>query len=276
MLDPYMIAWLRFKGIINIDPFVPECLGPNSYDVHLGPWIAEVDPGYDRDFCAPVGPRAQHLRWTRITDDGFQLLPGRFYLGSTVEVAGTIADVVPHIDGRSSVGRMGMRVHATAGRGDVGFVGHWTLEIDVAGASPVWVFPGLRVGQLSFYPLFGHAIPRPPAGDTVFTAQGFPGGEAEVRGLRYKGRYHDADLSPHAAPSRFVHRPSDVPPAIARAVAAIGEVYPPGVRNTQTPAEARAAFDAYRTAIYATRPEGADERARAWLDAIPAREEWGR
>jgi dCTP deaminase len=293
MLDAYMIAWLRYKGLITIDPFVPGCLGPNSYDVHLSPWIAEVTPADPprpfapsfprgdtglregaRDFAVNPAARAAAVVWKRLSPGGFPLLPGAFYLGSTVEVAGATADVVPHIDGRSSVGRMGVRVHATAGRGDVGFVGHWTLELDIAGSTPVWVYPGMRVGQLSFHALDGHGIPRPPPGDRVFHEQGL-GSERAVRSLRYRGNYRGAATCPHADVSRYVYAPEDVPTEIARAVTAIREVYPVGVRKTQTPAQAAAAFDAYRAAILATRPEGVDFRVAEWARTTASREGWG-
>lgn len=295
MLDAYMIGWCRYKGIISIDPFVPTCLGPNSYDVHLSPWIAEVTPAdppptpamafprgssgnadrdLARDFAAPALCRAAAVVWKRIPPGGFPLQPGAFYLGSTVELAGATSDVVAHIDGRSSVGRMGVRVHATAGRGDVGFVGHWTLELDIAGSTPVWVYPGMRVGQLSFHALHGHGIPRPPPGDRVFEAQGL-GGERAVRALRYRGNYYGAATWPHADVSRYVYDPGEVPAEIARAVAAIREVYPVGVRNTQTPEQAAAAFDAYRAAILATRPEGVDLRMAEWARTTASREGWG-
>jgi hypothetical protein len=169
---------------------------------------------------------------------------------------------------------MGVRVHATAGRGDVAFAGHWTLEIDCAGSTPVWLHAGMRIAQVAFYPLHDHVISRPIAGDEVFAVQGL-GSEAAVRSRKYAGNYTGAAHSPHADVSRYVYRRADVPPVIARAVEAIREVYPPGFRSGQTPEQAARALDEYRAAMRATYVEGSEERAAAWVASAPRREGWG-
>ena len=80
------------------------------------------------------------------------LLPGKTYLGSTLEYTET-RSFVPFLEGKSSVGRLGIDIHATAGKGDVGFCNHWTLEISVS--QPVRVYAGMPIGQLIYFKVEG-------------------------------------------------------------------------------------------------------------------------
>ncbi len=127
---------------IVIQPFNPACLGSNSYDVHLSPFLATyVDEVLD---CA----KSHELKHFTIEREGYVLQPGKLYLGSTVEYTETHAHV-PFLEGKSSIGRLGIDIHATAGKGDVGFCNHWTLEISVT--HPVRVYPGMKIGQLIYF-----------------------------------------------------------------------------------------------------------------------------
>tara|TARA_B100001057_G_scaffold14480_2_gene13749 strand:- start:185 stop:592 length:408 start_codon:yes stop_codon:yes gene_type:complete len=83
-----------------------------------------------------------------IPEEGIVLRPGRTYLGATVEYTET-RRYVPFLEGKSSVGRLGIDIHATAGKGDVGFCNHWTLEISVS--QPVCVYAGMPIGQLIYF-----------------------------------------------------------------------------------------------------------------------------
>ena len=134
------------KGTIIIEPFKPECLGTNSYDVHLGKYLATYA---DRVLDAKAHNKIIHFE---IPKDGFVLQPGTLYLGVTLEYTETHAHV-PFLEGKSSTGRLGIDIHATAGKGDVGFCGHWTLEISVK--QPVKVYAGMPVGQLIYFPVDG-------------------------------------------------------------------------------------------------------------------------
>lgn len=136
-------------GSIVIEPFDRECLGTNSYDVHLGRTLAV----YDDD----VLDARKHNTITTfdIPDDGYVLLPERFYLGVTAEYTETHAHV-PFLEGKSSVGRLGIDIHATAGKGDIGFCNFWTLEISVK--QPVRVYAGMPIGQLIYFAVDGHVI----------------------------------------------------------------------------------------------------------------------
>lgn len=134
------------KGTIVITPYQRECLGSNSYDVHLGPWIANY---VDRELDAKKHNR---IRTFEIPAEGLLLQPDVFYLGVTLEYTETHAHV-PFLEGKSSTGRLGIDIHATAGKGDVGFCGHWTLEISVK--QPVRIYKGMPIGQLIYFPVEG-------------------------------------------------------------------------------------------------------------------------
>ncbi len=134
------------KGTIVITPYQRDCLGSNSYDVHLGPWIANY---VDRELDAKKHNR---IHTFEIPDAGLLLQPEIFYLGATLEYTETHAHV-PFLEGKSSTGRLGIDIHATAGKGDVGFCGHWTLEISVK--QPVRIYKGMPIGQLIYFPVEG-------------------------------------------------------------------------------------------------------------------------
>lgn len=131
---------------IVIRPFRIKDLGSNSYDVHLSGHMACYT---NRILDARSHNEIEHFN---IGDDGILLLPGVLYLGSTLEYTETHHHV-PFLEGKSSTGRLGINIHATAGKGDVGFCGHWTLEISVI--HPVQVYAGMPIGQLIYFPVSG-------------------------------------------------------------------------------------------------------------------------
>jgi len=138
------------RGEITIDPYREENIGPNSYDLTLSNCLLTYEE-VNLD-CA----RKNRTRSHQIPEEGIILAPGRIYLGATVEHA-KCPGLIPVIEGRSSTGRLGIRIHATAGKGDLGFEGHWTLEIDVV--EPIKIYAGMRVCQLYFLqPVGGHNI----------------------------------------------------------------------------------------------------------------------
>jgi dCTP deaminase len=134
------------KGTIVIEPFDQTCLGTNSYDVHLGKWLA-VYENHELD-----ARKHNIIRHFEIGEEGFVLQPGTLYLGVTKEYTET-HDTVPFLEGKSSVGRLGIDIHATAGKGDVGFCNTWTLEISCV--QPVRVYAGMPVGQLIYFKVSG-------------------------------------------------------------------------------------------------------------------------
>lgn len=134
------------KKTIIINPYNPEKLGSNSYDVHLGKGLATYK---DEVLDAKKHNEIEHFE---IPEEGFVLKPNQLYLGVTNEYTETHAHV-PFLEGKSSTGRLGIDIHATAGKGDVGFCGHWTLEISCK--IPVRVYAGMPIGQLIYFPLEG-------------------------------------------------------------------------------------------------------------------------
>ncbi len=134
------------KGTIKVDPYTRECLGSNSYDVHLGKWLAKY-----KDEILDAKKHNQ-IDYFEIPDEGFILQPQVFYLGVTQEYTETHAHV-PFLEGKSSTGRLGIDIHATAGKGDVGFCGNWTLEISVK--QPVRIYKYMPIGQLIYFPVEG-------------------------------------------------------------------------------------------------------------------------
>lgn len=137
------------NGNILIEPYRPECLGSNSYDVHLAKYLAVYD---DEILDAR---KHNTIREILIPDEGYILLPGKLYLGVTEEYTETHKHV-PFLEGKSSVGRLGIDIHATAGKGDVGFCNTWTLEISVS--QPVRIYAGMPVGQLIYFEVRGDVI----------------------------------------------------------------------------------------------------------------------
>lgn len=149
-------------GSIVIDPFEPKHLTPNAYDVTLSPdlLVYDLKPGEALDMQAGTPTRSQI-----IPESGLLLEPGVLYLGSTVETATSYA-YAPMFEGRSSVGRLGINTHITAGFGDVGWgfqpdengnltctFPTWTLEIAVV--HPVRIYPHVRIGQVYFFEVKG-------------------------------------------------------------------------------------------------------------------------
>lgn len=133
-------------GEIVIKPFDINKLGTNSYDVHLGKYLATYDD--------EVLDARKHNTITtfEIPEEGYVLQPGKLYLGVTLEYTET-HNSVPFLEGKSSVGRLGIDIHATAGKGDVGFCNHWTLEISCS--QQVRVYFGMPVGQLIYFMVEG-------------------------------------------------------------------------------------------------------------------------
>jgi dCTP deaminase len=138
-------------GRIRIAPFNPEHIGPNSYDLTLSTkLLTYVDYADQQVLLDPK--KEQKVREKLIPEKGIVLWPGILYLGNTVEVAGS-DHYVPMLEGRSSFGRLGLKVHVTAGFGDIGFKQQWTLELEVT--HPVRVYAGMRVCQVYFHEIVG-------------------------------------------------------------------------------------------------------------------------
>lgn len=134
------------NGNILIEPFKKECLGTNSYDVHLGRYLACYK---DRVLDAREHNKIEVFE---IPVEGYVLQPNTLYLGVTAEYTETHRHV-PFLEGKSSTGRLGIDIHATAGKGDVGFCNTWTLEISAT--QPVRIYAGMPIGQLIYFEVAG-------------------------------------------------------------------------------------------------------------------------
>jgi dCTP deaminase len=134
------------SGSIVIIPFREQCLGSNSYDVHLGKHLCTY---VEQELDVKKHNRVKEIE---IPEEGFLLNPRQLYLGVTEEYTETHSHV-PFLEGKSSLGRLGINIHATAGKGDVGFCNTWTLEISVI--HPVRIYAGMLIGQLIFFSVKG-------------------------------------------------------------------------------------------------------------------------
>jgi dCTP deaminase len=149
ILSGIEIQRLIGKGLV-IEPFVEDRLNPNSYNLTLHDELAV----YEDDVLDMK--KKPTLKPMKIPAEGILLQPGRLYLGRTAEYTETHG-YVPMLEGRSSIGRLGMFVHVTAGFGDVGFCGYWTLEI--AAIQPIRIYAGVEICQIFYHSIAGEHVP---------------------------------------------------------------------------------------------------------------------
>ena len=138
------------KGNIYIDDFDLKRLNPNSYNLRLHDELMVYDELY-LDM-----KREMRTQTIQIPEGGYILQPGKLYLGRTEEYTKTHG-FVPMLEGRSSVGRLGIYIHVTAGFGDVGFEGYWTLEISCI--QPVRIYPFVDICQIYYHDVHGEYDP---------------------------------------------------------------------------------------------------------------------
>jgi dCTP deaminase len=136
----------RLGSDIIIDPFDESQLNPNSYNLTLHNELMVYE-----ELVLDMA-KANLVRRIAVPDEGLTLSPNQLYLGRTIERTVT-HNLVPQIEGRSSIGRLGLFVHVTAGFGDVGFAGYWTLEMFAV--QPVRVYPGVPICQIFYHEIAG-------------------------------------------------------------------------------------------------------------------------
>ncbi|MDY6083802.1 MAG: dCTP deaminase [Dialister sp.] len=133
---------------IIIEPFHKENLNPNSYNLTLSDELMVYNT-HELDM-----KKKNEGRLLKIPDEGYVLEPNRLYLGRTQEYTKTRC-FVPMLEGRSSIGRLGLFIHVTAGFGDVGFSGYWTLEMFCV--QPIRIYAGVQICQIYFHTILGEA-----------------------------------------------------------------------------------------------------------------------
>ena len=162
---------------IIIDPFEPQNLNPNSYNLTLHDELLAYE-----EVVLDMRQR-NRVRRLNVPPDGLVLGPNQLYLGRTVEHT-TTHNLVPMIEGRSSVGRLGLFVHVTAGFGDVGFCGYWTLEMFAV--QPVRIYPGVPICQIFYHELKGDI--------TEYASEKYQNNRDIQPSLLYKELNPDGDL----------------------------------------------------------------------------------
>ena len=137
-------------GRIVIDPLDKDCIQPSSVDLHLDRYfrvflnhtMRVIDVKEDQEELTELVEIGE--------DDSFVLHPGEFVLGSTSERVTLPTDLVARLEGKSSLGRLGLLIHSTAGFVDAGWDGHLTLELSNVANLPIALYPGMKIGQISF------------------------------------------------------------------------------------------------------------------------------
>ena len=157
-----IISGLEIKNMLNkeifIEPFDDSRLNPNSYNLRLHNELLGGDspslPLRKSQKSASVLDMKvkNETKTISIPPEGLVLEPGIVYLGRTVEYTKTL-NHVPMLEGRSSIGRLGIYIHVTAGFGDVGFSGYWTLEISCI--QPVRIYPNVEICQIFYHTILG-------------------------------------------------------------------------------------------------------------------------
>lgn len=146
------------SGRISIDPWDAEFVQPSSVDVRLDRFFRM----FDNHRYPVIDPAAEQQDLTRLVDVGnqepFVLHPGEFVLGATYEQVALPNDIAARLEGKSSLGRLGLLTHSTAGFIDPGFTGHITLELSNTATMPISLYPGMKVGQLCFFQLSSPAL----------------------------------------------------------------------------------------------------------------------
>lgn len=141
------------SGRVRLDPYEPGMIQPSSIDVRLDKFFRV----FDNHKYAAIDPAIEQPDLTRLVEtksgEPFILHPGEFVLGSTFESVALPDDIAARLEGKSSLGRLGLLTHSTAGFIDPGFEGNVTLELSNTATLPIYLWPGMKIGQLCFFRL---------------------------------------------------------------------------------------------------------------------------
>lgn len=140
-------------GRVVVEPYSEAMIQPSSIDVRLDKYFRL----FDNHRYSVIDPSVEQPGLTRLVEaapgEPFVLHPGEFVLGSTYETVTLPADIAARLEGKSSLGRLGLLTHSTAGFVDPGFSGHITLELSNTATMPITLWPGMKIGQLCFFQL---------------------------------------------------------------------------------------------------------------------------
>ena len=173
------------SGRVRLKPWDPEMVQPSSVDIHLDRFFRLFD-NHKYPVVDPAADQPELTRLIEVSADGeFVLHPGEFVLGATYERVTLADDVAARLEGKSSLGRLGLLTHSTAGFIDPGFSGHVTLELSTTATLPIKLYPGMKVGQLCFFQLSSPAERPYGAGATGSRYQGQRGPTASRSHLNF-------------------------------------------------------------------------------------------
>jgi dCTP deaminase len=170
-------------GRVQLDPLTRDMIQPSSIDVRLDKFFRVFD-NHKYPHIDPAADQSELTREVEVgNDETFVLHPGEFVLGSTYELVGLPDDIAARLEGKSSLGRLGLLTHSTAGFIDPGFSGHVTLELANVATLPIKLYPGMKIGQLCFFRLSSPA--ENPYGSSIY-------------GSRYQGQRGPTPSRSHA------------------------------------------------------------------------------
>jgi len=162
--DRDILTWVD-NGEILLDPWDPSMVQPSSVDVRLDR-LFRVFENHKYPVIDPAADQSELTRMVEpVGDDPFILHPGEFVLGATYEQVSLGSSIAARLEGKSSLGRLGLLTHSTAGFIDPGFTGHVTLELSNVATLPIKLYPGMKIGQLCFFQLSSPA--EHPYGDSA-------------------------------------------------------------------------------------------------------------
>lgn len=172
-------------GRIGLDPYDPAMIQPSSVDVRLDRFFRL----FDNHKYAHIDPSTEQAELTRLVEvdpeEPFVLHPGEFVLGATYEQVTLPDDIAARLEGKSSLGRLGLLTHSTAGFVDPGFSGHVTLELSNMATLPILLWPGSKIGQLCFFQVSSPAENPYGSGNNKNRYQGQRGPTASRSHLNY-------------------------------------------------------------------------------------------
>lgn len=178
-------------GRIGIDPLDRSMIQPSSMDVRIDRFFRLFD-NHKYPFIDPAEDQPELTRLIDVEGDRpFILHPGEFVLGSTFELISLPDDVAARLEGKSSLGRLGLLTHSTAGFIDPGFSGHVTLELSNVATLPIKLWPGMKIGQLCFFRLSSPA--EKPYGSADYSSR-YQGQRGPTASRSFQN-FHRTDVS---------------------------------------------------------------------------------